>query len=89
MFRNKELSKEKFLSERGFEPLPSDEDQKSHTPYRGERCHLESGALDHSAILTSDQHIYKKSCNIKYKLAFQQFLDLLSDKDFNEEEKCL
>jgi hypothetical protein len=43
---------EKILSERGFEPLPSDEDQKSHTPYRGVRCYLESGALDHSAILT-------------------------------------
>ncbi len=53
MFRNKVLiRKEKILSERGFEPLPSDEDQKPHTPYRGVRCYLESGALDHSAILT-------------------------------------
>ncbi len=56
MFRNKCAvcfdQKEKILSERGFEPLPSDEDQKSHTPYQGARCYLESGALDHSAILT-------------------------------------
>ena len=42
-----------FLSDVGFEPTPSSEDQNSHTiPYLGTRQNLESGALDHSANLT-------------------------------------
>ena len=43
-----------FLSEVGFEPTPSHEDQKSlHYPLSREQgMYLESGALDHSAILT-------------------------------------
>ena len=40
----------------GFEPMPSIEDQKSHSfvlLHIGEQgFHLESGTLDHSAILT-------------------------------------
>ena len=41
------------LSERGFEPLPSSEDQNSHSlPTWKQGMNLESGALDHSAILT-------------------------------------
>ena len=43
----------KVLSERGFEPLPSSEDQNSHSfPIWKQGMNLESGALDHSAILT-------------------------------------
>ena len=40
----------------GFEPMPSYEDQKSHCPLpiRKQGLNLESGALDHSAILTFD-----------------------------------
>ena len=47
-------SDQMLLSGREFEPLSSDEDQKSHaTPYQGARqFNLESGALDHSATLT-------------------------------------
>ena len=44
------------MSGMGFEPMPSIEDQKSHSfvlLHIGEQgFHLESGALDHSAILT-------------------------------------
>ena len=41
----------KFLSEVGFEPTPSYEDQNAQIPtVKG--SYLESGALDHSAILT-------------------------------------
>ena len=44
----------KVLSGVGFEPTPSTEDQKSHTTlYPRARIILESGALDHSAILTT------------------------------------
>ena len=45
----------KHLSEVGFEPTPTYVDQKSlHllTVYAGKAVNLESGALDHSAILT-------------------------------------
>ena len=43
----------KIVSEVGFEPTPSSEDQNSLSlPYQGRRLSLESGALDHSAILT-------------------------------------
>ena len=43
-----------FLSEVGFEPTPSYEDQKSlyYSLSREQGMYLESGALDHSAILT-------------------------------------
>ena len=46
------LVKEKktFLSEVGFEPTPSIEDQNSQSLEKG--ISLESGALDRSAILT-------------------------------------
>ena len=41
------------MSEVGFEPTPSYEDQNSHTTLdQRARVNLESGALDHSAILT-------------------------------------
>ena len=44
------------MSGMGFEPMPSIEDQKSHSfvlLHIGEQgFHLESGTLDHSAILT-------------------------------------
>ena len=41
------------MSDVGFEPTPSIEDQKSLLiPYLGTRHCLESGALDHSANLT-------------------------------------
>ena len=41
------------MSDVGFEPTPSSEDQNSHPiPYLGTRQNLESGALDHSANLT-------------------------------------
>ena len=44
-----------MLSEVGFEPTPSREDQNSYGPMldKGKVYHLESGALDRSAILTS------------------------------------
>ena len=41
----------KIMSEVGFEPTPSYEDQNTRLLSEG-RKHLESGALDHSAILT-------------------------------------
>ena len=42
-----------FLSDVGFEPTPSSEDQNSPpVPYKGTKLCLESGALDHSANLT-------------------------------------
>ena len=46
---------QKFLSEVGFEPTPSYEDQKSlyYSLSREQGLYLESGALDHSAILTA------------------------------------
>ena len=49
----KKLSKinKKFLSEVGFEPTPSFEDQNSHFTEAKSNA-LESGALDRSAILT-------------------------------------
>ena len=47
------MQTKKILSEVGFEPTPSIEDQNARAPYRGARVHLESGALDHSAILTT------------------------------------
>ena len=42
----------KFVSEVGFEPTPSFEDQNAHS-IEVKRITLESGALDRSAILTS------------------------------------
>ena len=42
--------KKSFVSEVGFEPTPSFEDQKSQIIEKG--ISLESGALDRSAILT-------------------------------------
>ena len=48
-----ENNRKTFVSDVGFEPTPSSEDQNSHTiPYLGTRQNLESGALDHSANLT-------------------------------------
>ena len=44
------FKKKSFLSEVGFEPTPSFEDQKSQIIEKG--ISLESGALDRSAILT-------------------------------------
>jgi hypothetical protein len=44
-------SVKKFLSEVGFEPTPSDEDQNALS-LSVSKVYLESGALDHSAILT-------------------------------------
>ena len=45
---------QKVMSEVGFEPTPSSEDQNSHCNSLSEsKVNLESGALDHSAILTS------------------------------------
>jgi hypothetical protein len=72
---------EKILSERGFEPLPSDEDQKSQTPYRGVRCYLESGALDHSAILTCCY------LNITNLLSSSFWVFFRYRKELNEEKK--
>jgi hypothetical protein len=43
--------KTKLLSEVGYEPTPSDEDQNAHS-LSMRKVTLESGALDHSAILT-------------------------------------
>ena len=43
--------KKNFLSEVGFEPTPSFEDQNSHFT-EAKSITLESGALDRSAILT-------------------------------------
>ena len=40
-----------FVSEVGFEPTPSFEDQNAHS-IEAKRITLESGALDRSAILT-------------------------------------
>ena len=44
-------SDKKYVSEVGFEPTPTYVDQ--NTRYEG-LIHLESGALDHSAILTTE-----------------------------------
>ena len=51
----------KMLSEVGFEPTLSYEDQNSLcSPLsRGQGIYLESGALDHSAILTELVHLAK------------------------------
>ena len=61
------LVKEKktFLSEVGFEPTPSFEDQNSQSLEKG--ISLESGALDRSAILTCYENTSHK---------FIQFQDL-------------
>ena len=49
----KVMAVKKNLSEVGFEPTPSSEDQNSPpVPYKGTKLCLESGALDHSANLT-------------------------------------
>ena len=53
--------KKKYLSEVGFEPTPTFVDQ--NTRYEG--IYLESGALDHSAILTTD------ICMSLYKFIFE------------------
>ena len=45
------LRKKKFVSEVGFEPTPSFEDQNAHFT-EAKSISLESGALDRSAILT-------------------------------------
>ena len=46
----------KTLSEVGFEPTPAYADQNTHdSQYCKQGISLESGALDHSAILTSDE----------------------------------
>ena len=49
----------KLLSEVGFEPTPSFEDQNAHF-IEAKSISLESGALDRSAILT----LLRKSCEI-------------------------
>ena len=54
--RNSELciyvrKNKKFVSEVGFEPTPSFEDQNAHFT-EAKSISLESGALDRSAILT-------------------------------------
>ena len=49
-----------FLSDVGFEPTPSSEDQNSPpVPYKGTKLCLESGALDHSANLTLRGYVPK------------------------------
>ena len=48
---NKINKGKKFVSEVGFEPTPSFEDQNAHS-IEAKRITLESGALDRSAILT-------------------------------------
>ena len=52
-----------MLSEVGFEPTPSREDQNSYGPMldKGKVYHLESGALDRSAILTYHADQWKLS----------------------------
>ena len=59
----------KVLSEVGFEPTPTFVDQNTHSAtYLQRRSSLESGALDRSAILTTDCNtclnlpIYMISC---------------------------
>ena len=53
MLLQKEVMQVKrFLSGMGFEPMPSIEDQKSRSRPGSKVLNLESGALDHSAILT-------------------------------------
>ncbi len=49
--QKKAKNKEKILSEVGFEPTPSDEDQNALS-LSARKVTLESGALDRSAILT-------------------------------------
>ena len=49
------IKKKKSLLEVGFEPTPTYVDQ--NTRYEG-LCYLESGALDHSAILTTDTYLF-------------------------------
>ncbi len=60
----------KILSGRGFEPLPSDEDQNSHmiSLLGSKATCLESGALDHSAILTCE--FESKKVNLKDQICF-------------------
>ena len=55
--KNVKMRWKKYLSEVGFEPTPSFEDQKSQIIEKG--ISLESGALDRSAILTSYKYCKK------------------------------
>ena len=64
----------------GFEPMPSVEDQNSLSfvlPIQEQGSNLESGALDHSAILT-----YLAQLEVYYYIAMlsNQNLSLSSDK---------
>ena len=53
----------KLVSEVGFEPTPSYEDQNSlDCSLQGNKDILESGALDHSAILTIVSKMIKYVC---------------------------
>ena len=46
-----------FLSGVGFEPTPTFVDQNTHSDaFTGKILDLESGALDHSAILTAQEN---------------------------------
>ena len=49
-----------MVSEVGFEPTPSYEDQNALYYLSGESVNLESGALDRSAILTLLAVLYSK-----------------------------
>ena len=58
-----------FVSDVGFEPTPSSEDQNSlPIPYKGTRLCLESGALDHSANLTVLKMLLTSQ---KYSITFE------------------
>ncbi len=65
--------KEKVLSEVGFEPTPSDEDQKALS-LSVSKVHLESGALDRSAILTLYKHCKIGSSKVKGTLISSLFV---------------
>ena len=53
--KEKKKKKKKYMSEVGFEPTPTFVDQNTHRSCK-RKITLESGALDHSAILTADSY---------------------------------
>ena len=68
--------RKKFVSEVGFEPTPTFVDQNARPAHVHGRVSLESGALDHSAILTM------KICNDFFTLSFNFLMS--SSKQFTK-----
>ena len=76
----------KGLSEVGFEPTPSIEDQNACSHLMAKEI-LESGALDRSAILTWKK-VNLKNINFKCKISRIDFLDYFYDVDVGGNQDC-